>query len=147
MKCIMYKSGYKYQLCEDYIETIDIFPNEDIDYGYIRLSIDGNFFIKKGYAWDGASGKARDTKTNMRGALVHDALYQLMRNYPNEFPRENYRIQADKLFKKMLQIDGMFGLRVLFFYLAVRWFGDSSAGPDQVVIPDHAPKRCPETSS
>ena len=81
MECIAYKKGYKYQLTEAYTVDILIHPDADIhsNSGYIDLTAEGTLTIKKGYAWDGPSGPTVDTRNFMRGSLVHDALYQLMR--------------------------------------------------------------------
>jgi len=46
---------------------------------YLKLDGDGQFEFSKGYAWDGPSGSTVDTLNFMRGSLVHDALYQLIR--------------------------------------------------------------------
>ena len=82
--------------------------------------------IKAGYAWDGASGPTVDTEATMRPALVHDALYQLIRL--GVLPPGS-RKEADKLFRRLLKEDGMTFFRRWYFYRAVRWFGASSARP------------------
>jgi hypothetical protein len=48
----------------------------------------------KGYAWNGPSGPTLDTRNFMRGSLVHDALYQLMREgrMDNGLRRQNEAI-------------------------------------------------------
>ncbi len=70
---------YKYQLMADYILQIDIKPIQNIELKFLSLSSEGALPIKKFYAWDGPSGPTIDTRDFMRGSLVHDALYQLMR--------------------------------------------------------------------
>jgi len=77
---ITYKNGYKYQLYNNYKIKTTIYPKSNITTDFIDLDKNGTLTIKKGYAWDGASGIAIDTCNFMRGSLVHDALYQLMRN-------------------------------------------------------------------
>ena len=81
-------SGYKYQLAEDYsfetgmeLESAVRGPGD-----WVRMSRVGRLKLKRGYAWDGPSGPALDTSDLMRGSLVHDALYQLMRE---ELPRRD----------------------------------------------------------
>jgi len=76
---IKYKGGYKYQLAETYQATVDIRPADTIHTEFIHLTRTGLLMIGQGYAWDGPSGPAIDTKNFMRGSLIHDALYQLMR--------------------------------------------------------------------
>ncbi len=79
-KRIAYRSGYKYQLAKAYSIGINIKPGKDIKTKFIKLDRTGKLTIVGGYAWDGPSGPVVDTKENMRASLVHDALYQLMRN-------------------------------------------------------------------
>lgn len=80
MKCITYDGGYKYQLKETYTEAVEIRPAAPIKSEYVALDPDGNLTIHGGYAWDSPSGPTIDSLNSMRGSLVHDALYQLMRD-------------------------------------------------------------------
>ena len=74
-ECIHYKSGYKYQLKKAAAVLTEIRPDGDkVIERYIRLGTDGRLEIADGYAWDGPSGPAIDTKNFMRGSLVHDVL-------------------------------------------------------------------------
>ena len=121
---IKYKSGYKYQLAENYRVQIPI-KGTTIRQGPIKLTVQGWLTIKKGYAWDGPSGPAIDTKNFMRGSLVHDALYQLMRH--KRLSAIKYRDQADQLLRAMCQADGMSWLRAWWVYQAVRTFAARAA--------------------
>ena len=76
---VKYKSGFKYQLDQSYWDFVTIKPEKNIETHFIRLATNGSLYIKKGYAWDGPSGLTFDTKSSIRGSLVHDALYQLLR--------------------------------------------------------------------
>ena len=116
---------YKYQLTEDYGLTIGI-ERYEIDTPYVKLDPQGRLDLLKSYAWDGPSGPTIDTKDFMRGSLIHDALYQLMRL--EELPLR-YRKYADLLLKKICLEDGMSPFRANYVYLAVRIFGGSSAAP------------------
>ena len=98
---IKYRSDYKYQLASDYRIQIPIRPAADIDTEFIRLATDGELTVKKGYAWDGPSGPVIDTKKNLRAALVHDALYQLMRNA--KLNKRTHRKSARRNFQRHLQ--------------------------------------------
>ena len=70
---------YKYQLMKKgYTCQVNI-RKISAKTAFIQLTAKGKLTIKRGYAWDGPSGPTIDTKTFMRGSLVHDALYQLMR--------------------------------------------------------------------
>jgi hypothetical protein len=123
---ISYKKGFKYQLHEDYRIQTSIHPSEPIETTYIRLATSGELTIKKGYAWDGASGLTIDSKSSMRGALVHDALYQLLRM---KLLSQAYRSYADALLRDICVEDGMWKWRANTWYRAVRKFADFAADP------------------
>jgi len=123
---IKYKSGYKYQLVESYYTRVDIKILKPISLNYIALGIDGNLLIKKGYCWDGPSGPTIDTKNFMRGSLIHDALYQLMRE---GLLGPAWRRKADKELRKACLEDGMSKIRAWCVYYSVRKFAAFAADP------------------
>jgi hypothetical protein len=123
---------YKYQLVEPYHQVIGI-TGYTIDIPYIRLSVDGRLEISTGYAWDGPSGPTFDTINFMRGSLIHDTLYQLIRLEHIPFHYKNY---ADLLLKKICLEDGMPGFRANCVYQSVKYFGGASAKPGSEK-PDH----------
>jgi hypothetical protein len=100
---------------------IDFFRDD-----YLSLGNDGILIIKKGYAWDGPSGPTIDTLSFMRGSLVHDALYQLMRMGKILYSHKDH---ADRLLQKICIDDGMSKVRAWGVYQAVKLFGGSSAKP------------------
>ncbi len=118
--------GYKYELLR-FVKVATGLPHAfKIDTQYIVLH-DGVLLVRKHYAWDGASGIFTiDTKTFMRGSLVHDALYQMIRE--RKLGR-TWRIDADKLLKKICLQDGMNRFRAWYVYKAVRMFGKKSSMP------------------
>ena len=122
---ISYKSGYKYQLVEEYQVEISVTPEKNIQTNYIDLTTEGLLTIKNGYAWDGPSGPTIDTPNFMRGSLVHDALYQLMRN--KLIDKEKWRKKADGDLRRMCVEDGMSRIRAWWVHEAVRCCGDSAA--------------------
>ena len=134
---VVYKGGYKYQLHESYEVTVRINPPEDIKTDYISLNQTGHLVIGKGYAWDGPSGPTIDTSNFMRGSLVHDALYQLMRM--EHLSDELHRKTADEELKRICLEDGMSSIRAWWVYLSVRQFGGRSASADNVKPALHAP--------
>ena len=140
MECIAYKDGYKYQLREEYVTEIDILPEEDICTDYVVLTAGGKLTIRKSYAWDGPSGPAIDTLDFMRGSLVHDALYQLMRL--EELDRDIFREPADRLLQKMCREDGMWRIRAWWVYLGVKFFADPAADPANKKPVIKAPEPC-----
>jgi hypothetical protein len=124
---IRYRSDYKYQLAESYVIDIPILPSTDIKSDFIGLEIIGQLTIKKGYAWDGPSGPVTDTPENLRASLVHDALYQLMRN--DKLKTRTHRKAADKIFRDLCKEDGVSGYRANIWYRALRQFGKPAASP------------------
>ncbi len=123
--CYRKLKHYKYQLVKPYRLQIGI-EEYTIDTLYIKLDVDGWLQISEGYAWDGPSGPTIDTLDFMRGSLVHDALYQLIRLKKLPF---RYKEYADLLLKKICLEDGMSNFRANYVYQAVRLFGASSAIP------------------
>ncbi len=140
MKCISYKKGYKYQLVEDYIIETDIKPKQLITTEYLNLTLQGKLTIKKGYAWDGPSGPAFDTKNFMRGSLVHDALYQLMREKP--LVAGKFKKPADRLLEKVCIEDGMSKIRAQWVYYGVKIGGRPATDPANKKRVIKAPKSC-----
>jgi hypothetical protein len=126
MDTIAYRAGYKYQLAEDYTCAIEIRPPDPVSNRYLRLDADGTLTIRADYAWDGPSGPTFDTPSFMRGSLVHDALYQLIRE---GLIAPGYRQVADQILKRICREDGMSTIRAWWVYEAVRLFGGPSADP------------------
>lgn len=126
---IRYKAGYKYQLFENYVIDVGIFPVDPVTHRYMHLSARGVLTIFAGYAWDGASGPALDTVSFMRGSLVHDALYQMMKE---GFLPWAHKRRADALLTQLCGEDGMPAWRRAYVWAAVRVFGklysDSNKG-------------------
>lgn len=135
MDRIVYKSlkNYKYELLLPYWYQTDIKTEKQIRIEttgiktFVSLDLDGLLKISAGYAWDGPSGPTFDTKSFMRGSLVHDALYQLMRE--EKLDHIKYRDTADQILKKICLEDGMGSFRAAYVYRFVSWFGGSSAKP------------------
>lgn len=124
---ITYRSDYKYQLADGYVINISIKPKLNIESEFINLDTNGKLNVKKGYAWDGPSGPVKDTKKNMRASLVHDALYQLMRN--KKLSSRTHRKAADQEFKDICKADGVSNSKASTYYKALRKFGKPAASP------------------
>lgn len=102
---VYYRTGFRHQLSRDfsmYVARAGIFPLEPGGNEFVQLTIDGRLIVRKHYAWDGASGPAYNDKAFVRPSLVHDALYQLIRE--GVLGPESRR-PADKLLRKMLRRD------------------------------------------
>lgn len=132
---------YKYLLLLPY--ELRLAPGErseitkvKIDHDYINIC-DGYMVIKSGYAWDGASGPALDTKDFMKASLVHDAFYQLMRI--GLLDSKIWKSFADKLLYQICLEEGMPKWRAWYVYMAVKLFGPKYKGtegekPERTVI-------------
>lgn len=123
--------NYKYQLVEGYSVKIEIHPLQNIyePNAYnplLKLSMDGTLTIFAGYCWDGPSGPTVDSKNFMRGSLVHDALYQLIRQNKLNPVHRDY---ADELLYQICIEDGMSKFRAKYVFQSVQWFGKSAASP------------------
>lgn len=123
---IFYRDGYKYQLAADYCLQTGIYPPADIRTDFIALSAAGELTVSRGYAWDGPSGPTVDTPDFMRGSLVHDALYQLMREGLLD---PQWRDAADGLLEKICLADGMPLARARYVYRALVVAGGPAADP------------------
>jgi len=123
---ISYRAGYKYQLVEDYSVQTDIATGS---YRYLRFAcIDpgGLLTVKIGYAWDGPSGPVPDVPEAMRGSLVHDALYELMRIGGLD---RSWRKQADQLLYRLCLEDGMEEFIAKMILGGVSLFGERFTNP------------------
>lgn len=141
---IRYRSGYKYQLVEEYRVTVNVLPETDLVTDYIDLGKDGQLTIKKGYAWDGPSGPTIDSNNFMRGSLVHDALYQLIRH---EFLQTRWKDTADRELQRMCREDGMSAIRAWWVYRGVKWFGKPAVMPESRKPVLSAPREDEDVSS
>ena len=123
---------YKYKLVKtyDHSSPITIRPRENIDHSHMALTVAGMLTVKERYAWDGPSGPTWDTPTFMRGSLVHDALYQILREtLLAAEEHERNREGADKLLRQVCREDGMNPFRAWYVFWAVRLFAGSAARP------------------
>ena len=123
---------YKYNLHSDFKYSTGIKIDSSKDLGYLKIDSDGELLIKTGYSWDGPSGPTIDTKNFMQGSLVHDALYQLMREGIIE---QGQRKRVDKIMRKICRRDGMSKIRAWWVYTGVRIGGASAAKPDLLTAP------------
>jgi len=136
---IRYTGRYKYQLASEYKIKIPITPAEVILTDFIDLDAEGNLTVKKAYAWDGPSGPVKDTKKNLRASLVHDALYQLMRQ--DHLKSRTHRKTADQEFRRICKKDGVSSLRASIYYKALRRFGKPAASPENKKKITRAPEK------
>ena len=125
-------SKYKYRLKRMYCLKVDL-AGYCAETDYLSLNVEGYLLIRDGYCWDGPSGPTIDTENFIRASLVHDALYQLIRDghligemtHANKHMIDKLRKKADKILYKICREDGMSWFRAKYVYRAVRWFGGS----------------------
>ena len=122
MRYFKYHHTFKYETADAFTRSTAI-EGFDIHTGYIHLYPSGLLSIRNGYKLDGPSGPTFDTPNSMDAALVHDALYQLMRM--DLLPVAN-RKRADRLLKKMCIENGMSKARANLWYIGVRFRGASA---------------------
>jgi hypothetical protein len=120
---IRYRAGYKYQLINDYALQVSIKPAFPVEAELFRLRTDGWLEIRHGYAWDGPSGPTFDTPDFMRGSLVHDVLYQMIRE---GYIERHWRDDADYELKRICLEDGMSEARANYVFWGVRVGGGTS---------------------
>ena len=133
-----YRKGYKYQLAENFGIPVSWHlspPNGNIETEFIRLRKEGGVTylqIRAAYAWDGPSGPTFDTPTAMTASLIHDALYQLIREkfIPNEDGIARHA--ADAEFHHYCIKAGMGRVRRWYMYWALRRYAAFAADPTNV---------------
>ncbi len=123
---------YKYTLTEEYLYKAKIEVKEPCDLGLLAISPEGVLRIRPGYAWDGPSGPTIDTGNFMRASLVHDALYQLMRD---EKIGQDQRPLADEILRDICLEAGMSRIRAWWVFKAVRIGAAKSAKPNTITAP------------
>jgi len=127
------RRGFKYILYRETSYPTGIIPEtESPDLSWAALDKNGLLTVRKGYTFDGPSGPTIDTSDFMRGALIHDALYQLMRE---EVLPQSARKRADEILHEICVADGMSKFRAWYVYSAVRTFAAESAKPNLITAP------------
>jgi hypothetical protein len=136
----VYRRVYKYKLERPYEMATNITPPRRLAVGgeWVVLETSGHLFIKANYAWDGPSGPTFDSHDFMRGSLVHDALYQLMREGMLD---RRHRDTADRLLEALCREDGMHPIKAAQVYFIVKNFGKNRAWPHPLPPLRRAPER------
>ena len=132
---LKYKRGYKFWVAEDFVLDIGsrIRPARPGGNNFVELSASGVLIIRRGYAWDGASGPAIDTENWRTSSGVHDALYQLIREGVLTMDQ---REAADDLMRDILLGKEMWVVRAVISHFAVRQLGEvfMRNNPDAVLV-------------
>jgi len=114
---------WKYRALKDHRIQTAFLPVKSVRTGgeFVRLSKGGWLTVKRGYAWDGASGPTFDTPATLRASLFHDALYQLIGE--GLLTLDDAREIADEILERVMLEDGAWPLRAKLWLVAVRAFG------------------------
>lgn len=79
------------------------------------------------------SGPVIDTQANLKASLVHDALYQLMRE--SQLDHVLYREWSDRLFMEMCRKGGVMDSIAGLYFKGLKWFGAKNARPRENATP------------
>ncbi|MFT5789517.1 MAG: hypothetical protein ACI8SJ_001633 [Shewanella sp.] len=123
---------YKYNLHSELVYETGLSVEQPFASTFLEINATGRLIINRGYAWDGPSSPAIDSKNFMQGSLIHDALYQLMRE---QVLLQSDRKRADEILKEVCLQDGMSAFRAWYVYQGVRLGGGKSAKPDLLSAP------------
>jgi hypothetical protein len=119
------KRSWKYRIYEDV--EYDLYH----DFGKIAhpyFHINGNHLtVKEGYHWDGPSGPTIDTDNFMSPSLIHDVLFQCMRE--DLLSRDRFK-HANIELKMQCRERGMSRFRAWYVYHAVDKFGKQNIKSD-----------------
>lgn len=128
---IKYRSGYKYSLWETYRVQTNLL-GYTVTHRLFALTPDGMLTIFEDYPWDGPSGPTIDTADFMRGSLVHDALYEMMRL--GLLPQECFHLANLELHRICIE-DGMSDFRAGYVLRGVESFGSAYAAvkPETII--------------
>ena len=126
MEQIEYRTGYKHQLATMYVVETGIKVEDEIRTHFIYLTKEGLLTIYLDYAWDGPTGIWFFTRKLMRASLVHDALYQLLRE---GFLEPDRRASIDALYRKLLLEDKTWPFRAWYHRRGIRYFAAGAADP------------------
>lgn len=123
---------YKYEVKNTFATSIQLKPSQDLHNEYFSLFTSGLLTIKKGYRWDGASGPTIDTKSVIYASLIHDILYQMLRE--NQLNRLTWKDKADRELQRIMIECGdnnwelLNKFRAGYYYNAVKYFGHRASG-------------------
>lgn len=130
---LKYTKGAKYQVAEDY-HVVTPIRGESIDDWMFTLTTDGYLIVRKGFAWDGASGPTFDSPSSMSASLVHDVMCICMRD--GRLSYDKWQDTVNQFFEDMCRRAGMWGWRAKLWHTGVEVgdAGNPRQGPDRAVL-------------
>lgn len=131
---IQYRKGYKYSLWEPYRVRLGFIRGHTVRHRLFELDPDGWLLVFADYPWDGPSGPTIDTPSFMRGSLVHDVLFEMLRL--GLLPHDPCFHQANLELASICMQDGMWHCRAYYVLRGVDKFGTASAAlrPERIII-------------
>lgn len=124
---------YKYRTRENYRLPTTI-KGHSVEGAYYRLEENGILSISGCYAWNGTSGPVPDTDRNLGASLVHDVLYQMLRE--GQLPL-SLRHEIDRLFGEHCRALGTPRIIAAVYVWGLRVFGEPFATrPQDEVAPE-----------
>ena len=133
---IEYIKGYKNQLTDHVFYASGIRLPKRVVTKWFVIEANGDIFIKAGYAWNGANGPTIDTSKTYRLSLFHDVWAQAMRL--GLIPK-GYRKKGDVMLYNIGIEDGMWKIRIWYWFQGVRIGGKGSVKPGA----EPKPRICP----
>ena len=124
-----YRKGFKYQIAEELILQTSFRPESNIYSDFCCLTMTGELLLRRGFAWDGASGPVVDRKSNMIAGAGHDGLYRLMRKGLLD---HNLWPEADAMFAKWLKDNGAWALTIKIDSLGLKIANGAAANPSNI---------------
>ena len=126
-----YSRGYEYQTEADYYIQTPL-RGHQVDAHWYGLDRRGEFFLRRGYAWDGATCYP-DFPTIIRPSALHDGLCQAMRNH--ELDHDLYKV-VNQFFYEQCLASGMWKPHAKLVQMAINLArsGDPRRGPDRPVL-------------
>ena len=130
---IQYRKGYKYSLWETYQVKLAFIRGYSVVHRLFKLEPDGTLTVYEDYPWDGPSGPTLDTPSFMRGSLVHDVLFEMLRL--GLIPHDPCFHLANRELENICLEDGMWRWRAFYVLWAVEDFGDAAAArsPERII--------------
>lgn len=127
---LAYSRGYKFQVEEPYSIKTTI-TGYNVDWDWYTLNSQGYLLVRKGYAWDGATGWI-DVPSIIRPSMIHDVFCQMMRR--NDIPHI-FRYVNEYFYQECLR-SGMWKAHAMAVRNAVNLArsGDPSRGPDKPTL-------------
>jgi hypothetical protein len=120
---IAYTHADKFVLGKDAIFKLSFAPQYTVDTSYARFTPDGVLIVKRGFLWS-ANFPAMNTENTRPASLVHDALYELIKD--GHLPRKPFKNLADMVMRDVLLECGILDARAWAWYMAVQIGGDNA---------------------